>query len=176
MFRRDTRARFVKSGLWIFSRYRFNAGGSWGPSLYEGAYYRLLASQAEAPVAVLTEPARKRSWWMYRDEFYRDDEGLSALQVKALVLQRQDRRSRQLDRAVAMMEGDLVAAAVRVPIADEVKAFVWQRDGGRCVSCGGQERLEFDHIIPLALGGSNTARNLQLLCETCNREKGASIT
>jgi hypothetical protein len=25
------------------------------------------------------------------------------------------------------------------------------------------------------MGGSNTARNLQLLCETCNRAKGASI-
>lgn len=56
-----------------------------------------------------------------------------------------------------------------------VKMFVWQRDQGRCVTCGSQERLEYDHIIPIAKGGSNTARNLQLLCERCNRAKGASI-
>jgi hypothetical protein len=60
-------------------------------------------------------------------------------------------------------------------IAVEVRREVWRRDGGKCVNCGSQERLEFDHIIPVALGGSNTARNIQLLCEVCNREKGASL-
>jgi 5-methylcytosine-specific restriction endonuclease McrA len=38
-----------------------------------------------------------------------------------------------------------------------------------------RERLEFDHIIPVSKGGSNTARNLELRCETCNRKKGATI-
>ena len=53
--------------------------------------------------------------------------------------------------------------------------FVWQRDGGRCAKCGGQVNLEFDHIIPFAKGGNNTARNLQLLCENCNWVKGAGL-
>ncbi len=43
------------------------------------------------------------------------------------------------------------------------------------VECSSRERLEYDHIIPIAKGGSNTARNLQLLCELCNRKKGSSI-
>jgi 5-methylcytosine-specific restriction endonuclease McrA len=50
-----------------------------------------------------------------------------------------------------------------------------QRDEGRCTSCGGNQNLEFDHIIPLSMGGSNTARNLQLLCERCNRAKGGNL-
>ncbi len=61
------------------------------------------------------------------------------------------------------------------PIPDDVKLFVWQRDGGRCVKCGSQEKLEFDHIIPISKGGGNTARNLQLLCEKCNRVKGGNL-
>jgi hypothetical protein len=63
----------------------------------------------------------------------------------------------------------------REPIPEHVKMFVWQRDRGRCVKCGSQERLEYDHVISLAKGGSNTERNLQLLCESCNRTKGSNI-
>lgn len=60
-------------------------------------------------------------------------------------------------------------------ISDEVKEFVWRRDQAKCVKCGSQDRLEFDHIIPFSKGGSNTARNIQLLCEKCNRSKHDSI-
>lgn len=60
----------------------------------------------------------------------------------------------------------------RETIPDNVKMQVWKRDGGKCVRCGSQEKLEYDHIIPLCKGGSNTARNIQLLCEKCNRSKG----
>jgi hypothetical protein len=60
-------------------------------------------------------------------------------------------------------------------IPDDVKMFVWQRDRGCCVKCGNQENLEFDHIIPIVKGGSNTARNIQILCEKCNRSKSANI-
>lgn len=64
----------------------------------------------------------------------------------------------------------------RQPIPKSVKMYVWQRDGGRCVECDSKEKLEYDHIIPLSKGGSNTERNIQLLCERCNRSKGASIS
>jgi 5-methylcytosine-specific restriction endonuclease McrA len=63
----------------------------------------------------------------------------------------------------------------REPISEAVRLFVWQRDGGKCVKCGARERLEFDHIIPVTAGGSSTERNVQLLCESCNRSKGATI-
>jgi 5-methylcytosine-specific restriction endonuclease McrA len=54
-------------------------------------------------------------------------------------------------------------------------AFVWRRDGRTCVQCAAVADLEFDHIFPLALGGANTARNLQLLCAACNRLKGGTL-
>lgn len=63
----------------------------------------------------------------------------------------------------------------RETIRAAVKRSVWRRDEGKCVECGSNENLEFDHIIPVSKGGSNTERNLQLLCEPCNRNKGANI-
>lgn len=60
-------------------------------------------------------------------------------------------------------------------IPQEVKAEVWQRDGGKCVECGDGHYLEFDHIIPLSRGGATSATNLQILCRACNRAKGARI-
>ncbi|MFD6400208.1 TerD family protein [Nocardia sp. NPDC060249] len=60
-------------------------------------------------------------------------------------------------------------------IPQDVKAQVWQRDGGRCVECGDGHYLEFDHIIPLSRGGATSVTNLQILCRACNRAKGARI-
>lgn len=76
----------------------------------------------------------------------------------------------QKQRAVARFD-----SPVREPIPEQVRHEVWRRDNGRCVVCGNQGRLEFDHIIPVAKGGANTARNLQLLCEPCNRTKSDRI-
>jgi hypothetical protein len=63
----------------------------------------------------------------------------------------------------------------RTPIRSEVKREVWIRDGGRCVECGGQDRLEFDPDIPFSKGGSDSVGNIRILCLPCNRRKSASI-
>jgi hypothetical protein len=59
----------------------------------------------------------------------------------------------------------------REHIPERIRNEVWRRDGGKCVECGSVFNLEFDHVIPVAKGGSNTARNLRILCESCNRRK-----
>ncbi|MEO5790170.1 HNH endonuclease signature motif containing protein [Gelidibacter sp.] len=40
---------------------------------------------------------------------------------------------------------------------------------GKCREFDNNQKLEFDHIIPFSKGGSNTYRNIPLLCEPCNR-------
>lgn len=66
-------------------------------------------------------------------------------------------------------------ARKRRPLTEAVKHEVWRRDQGACVKCGSRNRLEYDHIVPWSLGGSDTVRNIELLCETCNRRKGATV-
>lgn len=63
----------------------------------------------------------------------------------------------------------------REAIPRAVQREVWQRDGGKCVECASNAKLCFDHIVPFSKGGSNTVRNLQLLCERCNLSKGNRI-
>ncbi len=60
-------------------------------------------------------------------------------------------------------------------VPSSIKVAVWRRDNGKCIQCGSREKLEYDHIIPISKGGSNTERNVQLLCEKCNRQKSAKI-
>jgi len=51
-----------------------------------------------------------------------------------------------------------------------------RRDKGRCVKCGVEDELYFDHILPFSKGGtSNTAENIQILCARHNLEKRDKI-
>lgn len=96
--------------------------------------------------------------------------------IKQDILKKRDRRElRKQAMEELKREGMIENVRKREPIPQDVQDAVWRRDGGRCVKCGSQENLEFDHIIPFSKGGSNTVRNLQLLCEKCNREKSNNI-
>jgi hypothetical protein len=61
-------------------------------------------------------------------------------------------------------------------IPTAIKVEVWRRDRGRCVVCGATDELHFDHILPVAKGGTSvTADNVQILCARHNLEKSARI-
>lgn len=60
-------------------------------------------------------------------------------------------------------------------IPRDVRQRVWTRDGGKCVDCNATEYLEYDHIIPVAKGGSNEETNVQILCRRCNLKKSDHI-
>ncbi len=61
-------------------------------------------------------------------------------------------------------------------IPSSVKLEVWKRDKGKCIQCGNEENLHFDHIIPFSKGGSSlVAENIQLLCAKHNLEKRDKI-
>ena len=146
-------------------------------------YQDILDKQERDPVLLMTDSSDENAlpttrWYMFKGKFYRENEELTTVEIKALLLSREARRKKKIEKAMAYLEihdHPTERAKRREPIPDDVKMFVWKRDGGRCVKCESREKLEFDHIIPLSKGGSNTARNIQLLCEKCNREKGGDL-
>jgi len=119
--------------------------------------------------------------WVFRRKCYRV-EGVRfetpaeiALLIKHAAY-KQEKALEKIQKEVAAFENfERLPSARRERIPESVRLFVWQRDSGRCVQCGSNERLEFDHIIPVVEGGSSTERNVQLLCETCNRRKGKTV-
>ena len=61
-------------------------------------------------------------------------------------------------------------------ISAQVKRAVHARDGERCAyvgenghRCNSRKQLEYDHIIPVALGGKSTVENVRLVCRIHNQ-------
>ena len=110
-------------------------------------------------------------WFFWMSEIDMTEEEFSLVYEKSIEIKK-SALAKELDRIKAQAEYE---GTSRIPIPEDVQVMVWNRDGGKCVKCGSAENLEFDHIIPISKGGSNTAKNIQLLCEHCNRSKGAQI-
>lgn len=165
-------------------------GGAWLALLVSRVFEDRENKQMSEPVQFavrdsntqkLSWPVSGRSYWVFRNRIVQVDNDTSEvhqaifMRVKHKVLS-EEKAFAKLKREVELFEKfERASPTKREPIPADVRMFVWQRDQGRCVQCGSNVHLEYDHIIALANGGSNTERNIQLLCEVCNRAKGTTI-
>lgn len=61
-------------------------------------------------------------------------------------------------------------------IPSNVKREVWERDEGKCVLCGDNTNLHFDHDLPFSKGGTSlSSKNVRLLCMKHNLQKSDKI-
>jgi 5-methylcytosine-specific restriction endonuclease McrA len=155
-------------------RYHLIVGREPSEASWRSKRHRALHSlQQVEPAAVLT--AQGRTYWLFEDRLYWEEDELGPRDVLALVRDRERRHQRKLERAHAALAADAAHLPRRDVIPRAVKQAVWRRDAGRCVDCGSRFDLQYDHVIPFSLGGASTVENLQILCSDCNRDKGASI-
>jgi hypothetical protein len=164
---------------------RFTIFRLWARQLdYPG--FKVLWTDADSPVLAAALNQEKPVLWGSGNDYLfgqqlwemtKSDKEVGEEEQRLLFLEAFDRDRRKFERLRRKFSGGAgaVLLAKREAIAEEVRIFVWRRDGGRCAQCGSQERLEFDHIIPVIKGGGNTERNVQLLCEACNRKKSDTI-
>jgi HNH endonuclease len=156
-------------------RWRFEHGSAVDATTWSTRRVRAVeAAQREQPVRIARDG--RRCTWLFEGRCYWEDEELTWRDVLALIRERERRARRRLERAHATLARDgAEPAARREPIALEIRRAVFERDRGRCVDCGSGFDIQYDHVIPLSMGGAGTVENLQVLCASCNRRKGASL-
>lgn len=77
-------------------------------------------------------------------------------------------------RAAKHRRRAMVAASGGSYTGEEISALTLSQ-GNRCAACrrkfSHSLKAVIDHVVPIALGGSNYITNIQLLCRACNRSK-----
>jgi hypothetical protein len=176
--RHDPNATFLFDRGVLFLRRVWFVGTCCPPVRIRAEQYRQIATaQLRQPVRVAR--AGNRVWWWLEGELYWESGHYGERDVLALIRDRQRRSGQRLDRAHMLLNVDEGRAprlrGRREPIPREARRAVFERDGGKCVECDSNFDLQYDHVIPVALGGATTVENLQLLCGSCNRDKGADL-
>lgn len=177
--RKERDPRFVERRSWLSRRYRICVGRDGHQRRFQFTrreFEELTAWVREHGVALVGAVGRERLWWAGGEDLFWADDDLAAEDVELLIWDRHRRLNERLHRLRKIRARDVrVDAARRERIPADVRQFVWRRDDGRCIFCGTEEDLQFDHVIPYSRGGANSVENIQILCGSCNRQKGDAI-
>lgn len=142
-----------------------------------GSFYRWVAKQKDRddPIGDLSQDIKRDK------QFPLETNSLSIL-TEYLVRNRAcDEAIQALAEAYAEFKAEFKAEVkdektIRSGISLSLRFDIFRRDNFRCNICGSTAsdgvKLEVDHKVPVAKGGSNELSNLWTLCFKCNRGKG----
>jgi hypothetical protein len=150
----------------------FNPGGSFTQNgqFFEAAR-KYKSGQVKAERVRVYEKI-KSGIWVYNglfhllDAWQEQDGNRNVYKFKLFLTANDD--SNEKDEPLELDHSRMIPAGVKIE--------VWKRDNGRCVICGSDKNLHFDHIIPYSKGGTSLkSENIQLLCATHNLSKRDKI-
>ena len=134
-------------------------------------YYAGLVKQSDM------EPVKFGRYYGFKGYYYSVEGHYTEEQIRLLLLEDFDKERSHFEKLKTRFDETWSNESnyERPRIPESVRIEVWRRDGGKCARCGSREKLEYDHIVPISKGGSNTARNIELLCERHNRSKSNNV-
>ncbi|MHC4270487.1 MAG: hypothetical protein ACYSTS_18795 [Planctomycetota bacterium] len=94
MIRKEKKGGFVESGTFS-TKYQFSIGKKISQTkLSKSKYNSLLQIQSLDPVKIMTDQEKGRTWWMYQDGFYIENEGLARDDVKSFATENPGKKTK----------------------------------------------------------------------------------
>jgi hypothetical protein len=94
MIRKEKKGEFVESGAFS-TKYQFSINKIISKTkLSKSKYSSLLQLQSIDPVKIMTNQEKRKTWWMFQDSFYVENEGMSGDDVKAFALKNHGKKSK----------------------------------------------------------------------------------
>lgn len=132
-------------------------------------------AEEKGPDIVRVYEKLRKGIWSDNGHFHLVDSWIEADENRNVFKFRLDAIEDIDDDAVAIAEPQVEYKHARI-IPASVKQEVFKRDNGRCVICGAEDEIHFDHVLPYSKGGTSLkADNIQILCARHNLRKGARV-
>ncbi len=94
MIRKEKKGEFVESGTFS-TKYQFSVNKKISKTkLSKAKYDSLLQIQSLDPVEIMTDQEKRRTWWMYQDRFYIENEDMSGDDVKAFAMGKSGKKNK----------------------------------------------------------------------------------
>ncbi len=86
MIRKEKKGEFVEIGTFS-TKYQFSVNKRISKTrLSKSKYSSLLQLQSLDPVKIMTDQEKRRTWWMFQENFYVENDGLTGDDVKVFAL------------------------------------------------------------------------------------------
>lgn len=148
----------------------------------KSAYYRHKNKGLPIPQHILDLLSNKKSFMSHEEAMQHDKERLRTYKQENKELMREKYRQysktdngKEINRLKSLRRRSRVNELSGTITSEDI-SFLEKLQDRKCAKCGcNNQKLEIDHIVPVALGGSLDINNIQLLCRSCNASKGTKI-